>query len=92
TGPVIALASAGDKAKAANLMRTGVDPLLSGLLQEMVPAGVRLDREITEGVEGLHVQARQASLYMGLMTAAGVTVALLIGFMIAQFGVARPVA
>jgi methyl-accepting chemotaxis protein len=84
------LAIAGDNAKALELARTRANPVLDEMLKDVRAARDQLNNDIDRGTVELSGQTTTAAHTMYLIIFAGVMAALTIAFMLARFGIVRP--
>ncbi|MDC7789028.1 HAMP domain-containing methyl-accepting chemotaxis protein [Rhodoplanes sp. TEM] len=89
--PAIAAALRNDNAKAADLVRTGLDPLIVKQVASNLAFAQQLDEDITRGTETLAAATEGSILSTYLIIGVGVGVALAVAFAISQFGIARPI-
>jgi methyl-accepting chemotaxis protein len=91
TKPVIELTLKNVNDKAIELMRTSVGPLFSELYNQNLEIGQSIDKEMKDGSDALTVTSNAAVTSTYLIIGSGVTIALVLGFAVAQFGIARPI-
>ncbi|NVO14114.1 MAG: HAMP domain-containing protein [Rhodoplanes sp.] len=76
--------------KATEQMRQNVDPLIGKAIADMLELGTVLDKDIKAGSDALTATSNAAAMSNYVIVGIGVAVALVLGFAMAQFGIARP--
>ncbi|MDQ0359262.1 methyl-accepting chemotaxis protein, partial [Rhodoplanes tepidamans] len=89
--PVQELALANRNDEATNLLRTSVDPLAQKALSDTLKLAAEIERLTAAGTAELLTSTRSAITNSYLIVGSGVGVALIVAFVIAQFGIARPI-
>jgi methyl-accepting chemotaxis protein len=84
----LTLKSANDKA--TEQMRHSVDPLINKAIADLLQFGTVLDKDIKAGSDALTATSNAAVTSNYVVVGIGVAIALVLGFVMAQFGIARP--
>jgi methyl-accepting chemotaxis protein len=84
------LALAGENAKALELTRTRANPVLDEMLKDVRAARDQLNDDIDRGTVDLNEQSIAATRATYLIIGVSVLAALLIAFLMAQFGITKP--
>ncbi|WP_040621802.1 methyl-accepting chemotaxis protein, partial [Rhodovulum sp. PH10] len=89
--PIVKLALANQNDEATNLLRTTVDPVVMKTTEVVTTLGSTIDDQLATGSQKLTAASGSAITATYTIIGCGVALALVIGFVIAQFGIAKPI-
>ncbi|RAI39236.1 methyl-accepting chemotaxis protein [Rhodoplanes roseus] len=89
--PVVELALANKNDEATALLRTTIDPPLQKVMESASGYAVEIEHAMKSGTEKLSESSAGAIMTSYLIIGCGVGIALVIAFLVAQYGIARPI-
>ncbi|MFD2180784.1 methyl-accepting chemotaxis protein [Rhodoplanes azumiensis] len=87
----IDLALKNDNAKAVEIVRTAVDPMIGRMASDLQGLGSTFDKEISTGSEALTATSNASARSNYTIFAVGGTIGMVLAFVLARFGIAAPI-